>query len=56
VLRSGLSAYEPGSADVTHLSDFIAQAAAEMAHLNGEGVCVLNGESHDHEHDEHDHE
>lgn len=56
VLLSGLSAYEPGSADVTHLSDFITQAAAEMAHLNGEGVCVLNGESHDHEQEEHDHE
>ena len=51
VLVSSVSVYDPGSADVTNLHDFMTQAASEMAHLNGEGICVVNGEDHDHEED-----
>lgn len=51
LLVSSVSVYNPGSADVTTMHDFIAQAAAEMAHLNGEGECTLNGEA---AHDDHE--
>lgn len=55
VLVSSLADYEPGSSDVTTLLDFVTQAAVEMPHFNGEGLCTINGEAHDHDHD-HDHD
>ncbi len=51
-LLADLPDYDPGSEDVDNLHDFVLISVSEMFHLNGEGLCAVNGEAHAHDHEE----